>query len=766
MSESARGRREDLRLLTGQGKFTSDWSLPGQAFGVFLRADRAHARIISIDAGAAESLPGVLAVITGADLEAAGLGAPSPINPGPGRNGFALKNPHRHALAHEKVRFAGEPVVLVVAESEAAAQDGAEAIVIDYEDLPVVVTAEQALAKDAPQIHSDVDGNLGFDFEAGDRAKTDAAFAAAAHVVKMTLDAHRIAGVPMEPKACAAAHDAARGVTDVYMQTQGMADIQTTFGQIFGAPRESFRIHALDVGGAFGIRGEVYPENIAIVFAARKLGRPVKWTGSRSETFVSDHHGRAALMTGELAIDKDGNFIGYRVQWLVNMGAFTTSAGPLINTVASPRSMTTNVYRVPAAHVHNRLVYTNTTPTTAYRGAGRPNVTYLWERLVDEAARKMGVDRIELRRRNLIQKDGFPYTTAIGGVYDSGDPPGLLDQVLQVSDWQGFAQRRAQSQAKGLLRGIGCAVFIEPSGSVGQEEIAIRFDGDGKLTFYTLAGPSGQGYESVYPEIVANVLGIDPDGINTRSSDPDGPSLTGTGSFGSRSLISHGSALFRGAEDVAQKGLELAAQDLEVAVADLVFEGGLYKVKGTDLAIGFADLARKHAKPGSPHPLDTTMKVPVAAAFPSGGHVAEVEIDPDTGVTEILSYAAVDDCGVIYNHTIVEGQLLGGLMQGLGQVMGEACVYDPETGQMLSGSFMDYMMPRADDLPLRLSLHNRPVPSPTNPLGAKGAGEAGTTGAIPTLANAVLDALASAGVKALDMPYTPARVWAAIQAAK
>ena len=489
----------------------------------------------------------------------------------------------------------------------------------------------------------------------------------------------------------------------------------------------------------------------------------MKWTGTRAELIVSDHQGRGVTLKGELALDGDGNFLAMRVEWLVNLGAYCASAGPFINTAASPTSMAVNAYRTPVFYGLNRLVFTNTTPGTAYRGAGRPSVSYLVERLVDEAARQSGIDRIELRRRNLLPSDVFPYKTPTGSTYDSGDPQALLAQALEVADWDGFERRRAAAKARGLLRGIGCATFIEPSGGLGQEEIAIRFDDAGSVQLYTLSRASGQGHETVYPELVADILGMPNEDIALRYSDPAGPALSGAGTFGSRSLISHGGALAVGAQEVVRKGLALAAKELEVAAGDLVFEHGRYRVPGTDLSVALPELARKHAGNG-PHPLDTVAKLNTAAAFPSGAHVAEVEIDPETGAMEVISYVAVNDCGKVYNHTLVEAQLHGGLVQGIGQVVGEQCVYDPDTGQLLTGTFMDYFMPRADCLPA-IAVHDRPTLSPSNPLGAKGAGEAGTTGAVPAIANAVIDALAPLRIHHLEMPYTPHRLWAAIHAA-
>jgi carbon-monoxide dehydrogenase large subunit len=708
-------------------------------------------------------MPGVLQVLTGADVKAAGWKTPQAMSLPPGVGGFVLKVPERPCLAVERVRFAGEPVAMVVAETEAQALEAIEAVAVEYEELPVLASAQAAIADGAVLLHDSVPGNLAFDFDFGDKDATAAQFAKARRVVNVVLEAQRIAGVPMEPKACLAAWDRASGVCDVYMQTQGMGDLLTGLAFVTGLPRERFRVHAHDVGGGYGVRNELYPENVAVVLAAQLTGRPVKWVGTRSETMVSDHHGRGATLSGKLALDDAGRFIGLEVEWLVDLGAYTSNAAPLINTVAAPRSMATNVYAVPAIYARNKLVLTNKTPSAPYRGAGRPNVAYLWERLVDEAARATGLDRVEIRRRNLIAKEQFPYKTPTGSVYDSGDPAGLLDRALEAADWSGFGQRRAQAKARGRLSGIGLALFIEPSGAVGAEEISITFRSDGTLSLYSLAGPSGQGYETVYPDIVAQVLGLDADKLKLHSSDPHGPQLSGTGSFGSRSLISHGAALYQGALEVVEKGRKLAAEKLEAAVSDIDFANGRYVVKGTDLAVSLADLAARHTGTG-PNPLDTTTKLAVSAAFPSGAHVAEVEIDPGTGKVEIVRYTAVDDCGVIYNHKIVEGQMLGGLMQGIGQVLCESLVYDADSGQLLSGSFMDYAMPRAEALS-KLMLIDRPVPSPANALGAKGAGEAGATGSVPALANAVHDALHAAGVGPIEMPYTPQRVWEALSRA-
>lgn len=759
-----RGRREDLRLVTGRGRYTTDHEFSGQVAGYFLRADRAHAKIVRIDTEAARKLPGVLDILTGADLAATGWkGAPA-MAFFKGVGGSSLRVPFRTGLAQGRVRFVGEPVALIVGKTEAVAQDAAELIAIEYEDLPVFVTANAALADGAVPIHDDAPGNLAFDYEYGNRESTEPGFKDAAHVVRVELHAQRISGNPMEPKSCTATYDAATETYDLYAPTQGTSDMKATLSGMLGAAPEKFRIHSNDVGGAFGVRNEVYPEFLAVMLAAKRTGKPVRWLGTRSETMSGDHHARAADLIGELALDRRGKFLALRVQWLVNLGAFSSNAGPLINTVAAPTSSAMSLYKVGAIHGRHRLVFTNTTPTTAYRGAGRPNVAYLWERLVEEAAVATGIDSIELRRRNILGKDAFPLKTLTGSSYDSADPARLLDTALQAADWAGFKERRKATKKNGLLRGIGLALFLEPSGGMGKEQVEIRVDADGKLALYSNAGPSGQGHETVFPALVADVLGVSEDSIELRYNDVATPKLLGTGSFGSRSLICHGAALQMAAKEIVEKGRKLAATELEVAPTDVAFDNGQYRVTGTDLSISIKMLIEK--KWGQvTHPLDTNTAIDLAFAYPSGAHIAEVEIDPATGDSHIVNYVAADDCGNIINHKLVEGQLHGGLMQGIGQVFGEHIAYDPDTGQLLSGTFMDYFMPRADNLP-PIALIDCGVPSPVNVLGAKGAGEAGATGAVPALANAVLDALKAVNVRKLDMPYTPHRIWRAIHEAR
>ncbi|MEA3025941.1 MAG: aerobic carbon-monoxide dehydrogenase large subunit [Alphaproteobacteria bacterium] len=747
-------------MVTGRGRYTADYEFSGQMAGHFLRADRAHAKIVRIGVDAARKLPGVLEILTGADLVATGWkGAPATAF-FKGVGGSSLRVPFRTGLAHGRVRFVGEPVALVVAASEHIAQDAAELIEIEYEDLPVLVEARDAIASGAVAVHEDVPGNLAFDYEYGDWKSTEPGFAEAAHVVRVELHAQRISGNPMEPKSCIAVYDAADESFEICIPTQGTGDLKAALSSITGLAQEKFRIRSADVGGGFGVRHEVYPEFLAVMLAAKRTGKAVKWLGTRSETISGDHHGRAADLTGELALDRKGRFLALRVQWLVNLGAFCSNSGPLINTIAAPTSSAISLYDLRAVHGRHRLVFTNTTPTTAYRGAGRPNVAYLWERLVEEAAAVTGIDSVALRRRNILRKDAFPLKTPTGSSYDSADPARLLDTALQAADWDGFKTRRKAAKKNGMLRGIGLALFLEPSGGMGKEQVEIRVGAGGRLEMYSLAGPSGQGHETVYPALVAGILGIPEEGIELRYNDIATPRLVGVGTFGSRSLISHGAALTAAAKEIVEKGKKLAAAEFEVEPADVTFDKGQYRVIGTDLSIGIKTLIEKKWD-GAAHPLDTNTTIDLATAFPSGAHVAEVEIDPETGTSHIVNYVAADDCGNIINHKLVEGQLHGGLMQGIGQVFGEHIVYDPDTGQLLSGTFMDYFIPRAHNLG-PITLLDCGAPSPANSLGAKGAGEAGATGAVPALANAVMDALKAANVRKLEMPYTSHRVWRAI----
>ncbi len=750
------GRREDARLLTGAGRYSSDWSLPGQAHAVFLRADRAHADIRSIDLSAARGAPGVVAVLTGEDAAAAGFDRNNTMMPVKGIGGQSMVELKRPALAVGRVRYVGEPVALVVAETQAQAQDAAELVAIEFEDRAVIATVVRAVTPGAALLHEKAAGNLCFDYAYGDEAETDAAFARAATVVRLDLRSDRVVGNPMEPKAALAVWR--DGMLDIWTSTQGMIAFRDSLVMMTGLDPATIRVRAQEVGGGFGIRGPAYPEHAALVLAARQTGRPVKWVASRSETFLSDYHGRGLVMHGELALDAEGRFLALRHEWLCDQGAFPSAAGPFINALNGP-AMCTGCYRIPAVYGHTRLALTNTVPITAYRGAGRPDMAYIVERLVDEAARETGRDRLALRRLNAVPADAFPYKLPSGTEYDSGDYTALLDRAVAVSDWDGFAARRTEAAARGHLRGIGCALFVEPAGGVvPKDEVQLSVDDEGFFVLHNVTQSNGQGHETVYPEIIARVLEIDPSRIFVRQSDPDGPALVGGGAFGSRSTMSVGGASDIAARAMVKKGMALAAEALEAAEADLEYGGGDYRIAGTDRAISLATLAERHR--GA---LDTKSELLAPRSFPSGAHVAEVEIDPATGVVAMVRYTAVDDCGRVMNPTLLEGQILGGMLQGLGQVLGEICRYDAD-GQMLTGSFMDYAMPHSDML-TSVSLEDLSVPSPSNPLGVKGAGEAGTTGALPAAMNAILDALGPRGVRHLDMPATAQAVWRALQQA-
>ncbi len=752
------GRREDRRLLTGAGRYTADHDRPGQLHAVFVRANRAHARIVSMDLDAARAASGVALVLTGDDTREAGMHRTPALLPFPGRGGAKLIVPPRRALADDKVRYVGEPVLLVLADTLQNALDAAELAVIEYEDLPVLASPAAAFAAGAAVIHAEAPDNQCLDYDYGDEAAVRDAFARAAHVVTLETTSDRVVGNPMEPKAALVEWDG--NVVHVWAGNQGSAALRDSLAGLTGLAAETIIVHADDVGGGFGIRGPAYAEHVAMVLASQRAGRPVKWVASRSETFLSDYHGRGIGMTGSLALDAEGRFLALRHDWVCDQGAYPVATGPLISTL-NPSMMCTGCYRVPAVYGRHRLALTNTVPITAYRGAGRPDMAYVIERLVDAAARQTGLDRIELRRLNALTPDAFPYTLPTGGkmaaVYDSGHYPALLESVLERADWGGFEQRRIEAAARGKLRGIGCALFVEPAGGVvPKDEVAIIVDRDG-VEIHCATKSSGQGHETVFPEIVGRALGIAPERITLHAGEPDGPALLGGGAFASRSMLSQGAASQVAAGTVIRKGRALASDVLEAAEADIEYDGGIFRVAGTDIALGLFDLAG--LRPGE---LDTIEGLPASRAYPSGAHVAEIEIDPATGTVALENYVAVDDCGVVLNHKLMEGQILGGMVQGLGQVMGEVCVFDPQSGQMLNGSFMDYTMPRAELLP-RFSLHELSTPSPNNPLGVKGVGEAGTTGSLGAAMNAILDALAPAGVTRLDMPASPDRVWTAMR---
>ena len=756
-----KGRLEDDRMLTGRGRYVSDWNLPGQAYGYFLRSDRAHAEIISIDQAEALKAKGVLAIFTGADTAGALKSLPAAL-PVKGRGGMELINPGRPALAHGRVRFAGDAVALIVAESATAAQDAAELVEIEYRDLPAVVTSEAALAPGAPLVHEKVPGNTVLDYESGDEAGARAAFERAARVVKMDVHISRVVGNPMEPRACLAAY-----VSDqyhLYTCTQGVAIMRNQLSVVLGVPPEQIRVIADEVGGGFGVRFNLYPEYCAALFAAKQLGRPVKWTGTRSEVFLADEQARDVRSRGELALDENGRILGMRFDMAANLGAYLAPTGPFINTVGIVNCLS-GVYDVPATYARIRLALTNTAPMAAYRGAGRPIMSYALERLMDKAARELGMDAAEFRRRNFIPKDKFPYKIAAGFEYDCGDFAGVMDKALQASAWKSFDQRKGESAKRGKLRGRGMATYIEATGAgfAPQDQVELRWDwgadADGTVTVYAPTHNHGQGHETTFAQILSGVLGMPMESFRLRTAGPEF-FIAGNATGGSRSLLAVGSVVMLAGQEMVKRGLALAAEQLEAAQSDIEFVRGEFRIKGTDRRISIRDLSRQ--RPGA---LDVAYQNKFGATFPNGCHIAEVEIEPETGDAEIVSYVACDDAGNIINHQIVEGQVQGGLTQGAGQVFSELAVYDEESGQLLTGSFMDYAMPRAG-LVSGVKLVEHPVPTKLNPLGAKGVGEAGVTGSMPALMNAVVDALRHAGVKEFEMPATPARVWRALQDAR
>jgi carbon-monoxide dehydrogenase large subunit len=755
-----KGRLEDERMLTGRGRYVSDWHLPGEAHAHFLRSDRAHAEILSIDTSAALRAPGVLGVFTGRDIAAGGLKSLPAALPARGRGGMELINPGRPALAQERVRFAGDAVAIVIAETAPAAQDAAELIVVEYRALPAVVSAEQAVAPGAPRVHDGVPENIVLDYESGDEARTRAAFDSAARVVQLTVDLSRVVANPMEPRACLAAYDVQSGMHHLYACTQGAGIMRNQLSAVLGVPPEKIRVIAEEVGGGFGVRFNLYPEYCAALFAAKQLSRPVKWTGTRSEVFLADEQARCVTSHGELALDANARIVGMRFDMLANLGAYLAPTGPFINTIGIVNCLS-GVYDVQAAYARIRLALTNTAPMAAYRGAGRPVMSYALERLVEHAARELGVDPAEFRRKSLIPKTAFPYRIAAGFEYDCGDFAGVLDTALGTADWNGFAARRAEAARRGRLRGRGMSTYIEATGAgfAPQDEVEMRWNGDATLTLYAPTHSHGQGHETTYAQVVGGALGVPVESIRLRTAGPEFY-IAGNATGGSRSLLAVGSVLLLAAREMVKKGMSLAADELEAAEADIEFGNGSFRIQGTDRSMSIRELAAK--RPGE---LDIAYANKFGATFPNGCHIAEIEIEPQTGETEIVSYVACDDAGNIVNHQIVEGQVQGGLTQGAGQALSELAVYDSETGQLLTGSFMDYAMPRAV-LVSGVKLVEHPVPTRLNPLGAKGVGEAGVTGSLPAVMNAVVDALQQAGVSEFEMPATPLRVWQALRSAK
>ena len=745
-------RTEDRRFLTGRGRFVDDFVLPRMAHGAVLRSPYAHAGIAAIDAAAARAAPGVLAVLTGAEYRADGLGS----IPCYSIDDAILAAPARRrptpAIALDAARHVGAPVAFVVAETRDRALDAAELVSIDYEELPA------AVLPGSPEDDC-------FTVEMGDPAAAEIAFASARHVVRLALHNNRITAVPMEPRGAVGEYDAADNRYRLHLSCQNPHRVRQFLAQgVFGIPENRLSVVARDVGGGFGMKGGVFPEEALVLWAARRLDRPVKWIAERSESLASDTHARDQRATAEMALDGDGRILGLRVDADYNLGAHL-AAGAGISPVHST-TLYSGVYAIPAIRARTRAAYTNTAWTSPYRGAGRPEATYVLERLVEKAARETGIDAIALRRRNFIAPDAMPYKTALTLEYDSGAFEDVMDAALALADWDGFAARRAETEARGLLRGRGIACFLE-SAAMSNERMEIRFDASGSVTVLAGTFGHGQGHETVYAQMVSEWLGVEFASIRLVQGDTDTVSV-GRGTFGSRSMTVGGSALRLAADRIVERGREIAAYLLEAAPDDIAFRAGAFAVAGTDRAVGIVDVAKAAYAPfGFPAELGLGLEgVGDYAAgggnFPNGCQVAEVEVDPETGAVDLVRLSAVDDVGRAVNPLLLDGQIHGGIAQGAGQALMEDVAYERGTGQLLTGSLMDYALPRADDLPF-FALAARNAPTASNPLGVKGAGESGTVGAAPAVMHAILDALAPLGVDDIAMPATPERVWRAIR---
>jgi carbon-monoxide dehydrogenase large subunit len=756
-------RREDPVLLRGEGRYTDDLNLPGQAYAAMVRSPVAHGVLRGIDTEAARALPGVLGVFTAADLKAGGIG-PMPANvSGQNHDGRPIPKPPQGALAEDRVRYVGDPVAVVVAETAIQAKDAAEAITLDIDSLPAVTEAADAVRPGAPVLHAVAPDNVVLDWAFGDMAAVDAIFAAAAHRVELRIRNSRIVVAPMEPRAALGEWDAETTSWTLRVGCQGVFGLRNTLRGILGAAADKVRVLTGPVGGSFGMKASVYPEYVCVLHAAKYLDRPVKWTDDRSGSFLSDSHGRDHDHTIGLALDADGTFLALRVTGFANVGAYLSNSTTLPPTMNVVKNLI-GVYRTPAIASAVRCVFTNTTPVGAYRGAGRPEGNYYMERLVDLAARQLGLDRIALRRRNHITPEMIPYRAPSTMEYDSGDFPAILTEALAVADWDGFPARAAESRARGRLRGRGIGQYLEVTAPASNEMGGIRFDPDGGVTILTGTLDYGQGHWTPFAQVLVDKLGVPFERIRLEQGDSD-LLLAGGGTGGSRSIMNSGAAIVAAGDAVIERGRRIATHVLETAEADIVFAAGRFTIAGTDRAIGIMALAEQlraglDLPPDIPATLDVGLIHPgVPSAFPNGCHIAEVEVDPDTGEVAVVKYAMVNDFGILVNPAMVAGQAHGGIVQGIGQALSESVRYD-EHGQLQSGSFMDYALPRAEQVP-DFAFHSHPVPAKTNGLGVKGCGEAGCAGSLPAMMNALVDALAAFGVRHIDMPATPQAVWAA-----
>lgn len=763
-SNAGTQRSEDEPLVTGKGQFTDDLDLAGQAYAAFLRAPVGHAKINGVDIADALEMPGVVGIYTGADLVGDGLGGIPPVAIGVGRDGKPMIAAAMPPLAHDRIRYIGEPLAIVVAETLQQAMDATEKIHIDYEALPSVSHVNDATAFGAVLLHENAAGNLAMDWTDGEVKAVEAAFAQAAHIEKVKLEDTRVAAVTMEPRAAIGQWDSKADKYTLIASTQGVAVVRKLLAEgVFKVPLENIRVKTPDVGGGFGMKAQTYPEYAALLYAARKTGRAVKWRATRMESFLADSAGRDGVLEGDMAFDKDGKILAFRVRNTVGLGAYTTQYAAIFSTM-NTKNCLSSVYRIPAITIDVKMVFTNAAPLGPYRGAGRPEAIYLIERLLDNAARNLNVDRTEIRRRNFIPPEAMPYRTPNGPIYDSGEFEKCMDKALALSDWKGFEKRREHSRANGTLRGIGICCFLEVAGGILNEKADLRFEADGSAAIRLGVQAMGQGHLSTLPRVVASRLGIDISRVKLIEGDSD-EVPDGTPSVASRSLMMAGSASALACDEAVTKGRKLAAEMFGVAEDEIEYQDGNFRVPQTNHVISLLDLARRSPTgqaltPSERSPLDSLSEfTSPQMSFPNGCHVCEVEIDPDTGVVTIARYAAVDDVGNIIHETIVDGQVHGGIAQGLGQVLGEHIQYSD--GQLINASLMDYFVPRADSVPMFATEHHS-VPCATNPIGVKGAGESGVAGSLPSAIAAVIDALSIYGVEHFDLPASPSRVWAII----
>ena len=763
-------RREDERFLLGEGRYLDDETRPGMTHMAILRSPHAHAHIERIDASAAAGAPGVVAVLTGADWVADGLGGIPTRTQAKNSDGTPLPVPERQGLVATRARFVGDAVAAVVAETEAAARDALELIEVDYRPLPAVLSAGDALADGAPLVWDDSPGNLCVHFETGDAAAVDRAIAGAAHVVSMDLDNQRVTAAPIETRGALAEYLEDEDRLSLVCTSQNVhANRNQLAEQVLHIPTEQLRVLAHDVGGGFGAKNPLYPEHALVLWAARRTRRPVKWMNDRGESFLSDAHGRDQQSRVTLALDAEGTFLALRVESVGAVGPYLLSVGPFTSTGGTARTQG-GPYHIPALHFDARAAFTNTAPTDPYRGAGRPEATYQIERIIDEAAAELGFDRAALRRRNLIRRDALPYTTGAGTRIDCGDFETIFDRTLALADWDGFEARARATRARGRRRGIGICAYLECSGGGPKEHASLRFSPNGRVKLAVGSHSTGMGHETVFAQIVAARLGVPIESIDFVQADTDETPIGG-GHGGSRGLEMGGSAVVRVSDRVHEKARSIAAHLLEAADADVEFDRDRFRVVGTDHAVDMqAVIAASfdpERRPDDIDGLDEALDYErTGITYPNGCHVAEVEVDPETGTVALESYSIVDDFGTILNPLTCAGQVMGGTAQGIGQALLEQIVYEPEGGQLVTGSFMDYAMPRADDMPeFRIEFFEG-APSPENPLGAKGAGEAGCCGALPAVVGAIMHALEEYGVRHVDMPLTPEKIWRAASGAR